>query len=75
MDLQLPGIDGHTTLSRLRADPRTADVPVVAVSALAMAADRARALDAGFDGFIEKPISVRDFPDQVRLHARRGAGP
>ncbi|WP_377640934.1 response regulator [Oryzobacter terrae] len=75
MDLQLPGIDGHTTLSRLRADPRTADVPVVAVSALAMAADRARALDAGFDGFIEKPISVRDFPEQVRLHARRGGAP
>ncbi|WP_392542914.1 response regulator [Oryzobacter telluris] len=74
MDLQLPGIDGHATLSRLREDPRTADVPVVAVSALAMAADRSRALDAGFDGFIEKPISVRDFPEQVLLHARRGGG-
>ncbi len=72
MDLQLPGIDGHCALTRLRTDPRTAGVPVVAVSALAMAADRARALDAGFDGFIEKPISVRDFPDQVRRHARRG---
>lgn len=74
MDLQLPGIDGHTALSHLRADPRTAGVPVVAVSAFAMAADRARALDAGFDGFIEKPISVREFPGQVRDHARRGGG-
>ena len=74
MDLQLPGIDGHATLSRLRENPLTADDPVVAVSALAMAADRTRALDAGFDGFIEKPISVRDFAGQVLLHARRGGG-
>ena len=75
MDLQLPGIDGHAALSLLRADPRTAGVPVVAVSALAMAADRVSALDAGFDGFIAKPISVREFPAQVRLYARRGGLP
>jgi len=70
MDLQLPGIDGHTALSRLRADPMTAGIPVVAVSAFAMQADRERALGAGFDGYLMKPISVRDFPDQVRGHAR-----
>ena len=70
MDLQLPGIDGHAALSRLRADPVTAGIPVVAVSAFAMQADRERALGAGFDGYLEKPISVRDFPDQVRGHAR-----
>jgi two-component system cell cycle response regulator DivK len=73
MDLQLPGIDGHAALEQLRGDPRTAGIPVVAVSAFAMPADRERALDSGFDGYIEKPISVRDFPDQVRGHAR-GAG-
>jgi two-component system, cell cycle response regulator DivK len=72
MDLQLPGIDGHTTLAHLRADPRTAGIPVVALTAFAMEADRARALDAGFDGYLEKPISVRDFPDQVRHHLDRG---
>ena len=71
MDLQLPGIDGHTALARLRGDPRTADLPVVAVSALAMAADRERALAEGFDGYIEKPINVRAFPGQVRSHLRR----
>lgn len=75
MDLQLPGIDGHTALARLRSDPRTAGVPVVAVSALAMVADRERALAAGFDGYIEKPIDVRAFPGQVRSHVRGQADP
>jgi two-component system cell cycle response regulator DivK len=73
MDLQLPGIDGHTALARLRADPRTAGIPVVALTAFAMEADRARAMDAGFDGYLEKPISVRDFPDQVRSHLDGGS--
>ena len=66
MDLQLPGIDGMEALRRLRESPRTADVPVVAVTAQAMKQDRERALEAGFNGYIEKPISVRAFPDQVR---------
>ena len=70
MDLQLPGIDGHTALSQLRADPETAGIPVVALSAFAMQADRDRAKVSGFDGYLMKPISVRDFPDQVRGHAR-----
>ena len=66
MDLQLPGIDGLEALRRLREGPRTADIPVVAVTAQAMKDDRERALAAGFNGYIEKPISVRAFPDQVR---------
>ena len=66
MDLQLPGIDGMEALRRLRESPRTADIPVVAVTAQAMKQDRERALEAGFDGYVEKPISVRAFPDQVR---------
>ena len=66
MDLQLPGIDGVEALRRLRENPRTADIPVVAVTAQAMKQDRERALQAGFDGYVEKPISVRAFPDQVR---------
>jgi two-component system, cell cycle response regulator DivK len=65
MDLQLPGIDGLEALRRLRENPRTADIPVVAVTAQAMKQDRERALRAGFDGYVEKPISVRAFPDQV----------
>jgi CheY-like chemotaxis protein len=66
MDLQLPGIDGIEALRRLRESPRTAHIRVVAVTAQAMKQDRERVLQAGFDGYVEKPISVRAFPDQVR---------
>jgi two-component system cell cycle response regulator DivK len=72
MDLQLPGVDGVEALGRLRESPRTADIPVVAVTAQAMKQDRERALRAGFDGYVEKPISVRAFPDQVRRFLLNG---
>jgi len=72
MDLQLPGIDGHEALAQLRANPDTRAVPVVALTASAMPMDRDKALSAGFDGFLEKPIKVREFPDQVRQHLRHG---
>jgi CheY-like chemotaxis protein len=72
MDLQLPGIDGMEALRRLRENVRTADIPVVAVTAQAMKQDRERALEAGFNGYIEKPISVRAFPDQVRSFLSAG---
>ena len=70
MDLQLPGIDGHEALARLRDHQLTRNVPVIALTASAMPMDRERALAAGFDGFLEKPIIVREFPDQVRQHLR-----
>jgi two-component system cell cycle response regulator DivK len=63
MDLQLPGIDGAEALRQIRE--REARVPVVAVTAFAMDNDRARAFAAGFDGYVEKPISVRALPQQV----------
>jgi two-component system, cell cycle response regulator DivK len=66
MDLQLPTMDGTEALRMLRNDPLTRKIPVVAVTAFAMKDDRERALDAGFDSYIEKPISVRTLPDQVR---------
>jgi two-component system cell cycle response regulator DivK len=65
MDLQLPGIDGTETLRRLREGTLGPDVPVVAVTALAMAEDKERASRAGFDGYVEKPISVRALPGQI----------
>ena len=65
MDLQLPGIDGTETLRRLREGNLGRDVPVVAVTAFAMAEDRERASLAGFDGYVEKPISVRALPGQI----------
>jgi two-component system cell cycle response regulator DivK len=65
MDLQLPGIDGTETLRRLRQGSLGRDVPVVAVTAFAMAEDRERASLAGFNGYVEKPISVRALPGQI----------
>jgi two-component system cell cycle response regulator DivK len=75
MDVQLPGMDGVEALARLRAEPESAELPVVAVTAFAMKDDRARFLAAGFDGYLEKPLSVREFPAQVAaiLARREGA--
>lgn len=66
MDLQLPGIDGVEALHRIRSVPEETDVRVVAVTAFAMNDDRDRALRSGFDGYLEKPISVRDLQHQVQ---------
>lgn len=66
MDVQLPGIDGLTFTRQLKADPFTAHIPVVALTALAMAGDRERALAAGCIGYISKPINTRTFADEVR---------
>jgi two-component system cell cycle response regulator DivK len=66
MDLKLPGIGGEQALHLIRDDDRTHRIPVVALTASAMQPDRARVLLAGFDGYLEKPISVPDFPGQVR---------
>jgi two-component system, cell cycle response regulator DivK len=65
MDVQLPGIDGLQALQRLRSDPATAGIPVIAVTAFAMKADRERFLAAGFDRYVEKPLDIREFPRQV----------
>jgi CheY-like chemotaxis protein len=65
MDVQLPGMDGVEALARLRTDPLTADIPVVALTAFAMREDRDRLLAVGFDAYLEKPIDVREFPRQV----------
>jgi two-component system cell cycle response regulator DivK len=74
MDLQLPGIDGTETLRRLRQGSLGREVPVVAVTAFAMAEDRQRASLAGFDGYVEKPISVRALPGQIEAFLARAGG-
>lgn len=66
MDLQLPGIDGAEALRRIRAGEREHAVPVVAVTAFAMDNDRHDAFASGFTGYVEKPISIRRLPQQVR---------
>jgi len=72
MDIQLPGIDGIEAFRRIRSDPKTAKIPVVALTASVMAGDRERFDKAGFDGFIAKPIDVKQFPDQVASYLAKG---
>ena len=70
MDIQLPGMSGIEGLKALRAEPVTAGIPVVAITASVMQADREQIMRAGFDGFIEKPITVRSFLEAVEAALR-----
>jgi two-component system cell cycle response regulator DivK len=76
MDIQLPGMDGIAAVRRLRADPVTAGIPIIAVTASAMMHDRQRIAAAGFDGYQAKPIRVKEFLEAVRqtLERHRAAG-
>jgi two-component system cell cycle response regulator DivK len=73
MDIQLPDLGGVQALGRLRANERTATIPVLALTAQAMDGDRERFLAAGFDGYLSKPVNVRELIDTVRLHCDGGA--
>ena len=68
MDIQLPDFDGVEALSRLRADGRTASIPVLALTAQAMHGDRERFLEAGFDGYLAKPVNVVELLETVKQH-------
>jgi two-component system, cell cycle response regulator DivK len=68
MDIQLPDMDGVTALGRLRGMAATTSIPIVALTALAMAGDRERLLAAGFDGYLAKPIDIHNFSDSVRRY-------
>jgi len=72
MDIQLPDIGGVEALGRLRADERTASLPVVALTAQAMDGDRERFLAAGFNGYLSKPVNVADLIATVK-HYCEGA--
>ena len=72
MDVQLPGIDGVEALERLRQNERTASIPALAVTAQAMSGDRERFLEAGFDGYLAKPVDVNELIEAVREHCDRG---
>ena len=73
MDIQLPDIDGVEALRILRADERTASVPVLALTAQAMEGDRERFLPAGFDGYLSKPVNIADLLDAVRRYGEEGS--
>jgi len=65
MDLSLPQLDGWTAARELKADPKTASIPLLALTAHTLPGDRKRAMDSGFSGFISKPIDMASFPDKI----------
>ena len=67
MDIQMPEMDGYETAMRFKDDSALADIPLVGVSSFAMSGDRAKALKAGFVGYIEKPINPETFGREVSL--------
>lgn len=71
MDLQLPGVDGLELTRKLKSDPATRDIIVIAVTAYAMKGDQAKAVAAGCDDYITKPIDTRALPEAVARHLRR----
>ena len=66
MDIQLPGMNGIEALRVLRANPITAKIPVIAVTASVMQQDRKQITEAGFDAYVGKPINLKEFLDAVR---------
>ena len=71
MDIQLPGINGIEALRVLRASPETAAIPAVAVTASVMQQDRKQITAAGFDGYLGKPINLKEFLETVRTMLER----
>ena len=74
MDIALPGMDGLTLTRKLKAEERTRGIRIVALTAFAMRGDDQKALDAGCDGYITKPIDTRKLSDQVALFLARASG-
>src|SRR4051812_37317222 len=68
MDIQLPGMDGLQATAQLKADAATRDIPVIALTALAMKGDEERIRAAGCDGYIAKPLDYKDFLAVVKTH-------
>jgi two-component system, cell cycle response regulator DivK len=71
MDVQMPGVDGLALTRRLKADPSMQFVRIIALTAYAMKGDEERALAAGCDGYISKPIDTRTLPDVVAMHLQQ----
>jgi two-component system cell cycle response regulator DivK len=72
MDIQLPGISGIDALKALRADPATAAIPAIAVTASVMPQDRNQITEAGFDGYLGKPLNLKEFLEAVKAILERG---
>ena len=75
LDIHMPKMDGYEVVRRLRADPQCRDISIVAVTALAMVGDREKLMNAGFDGYISKPIDPETFPGKVQEFLQQPASP
>ena len=73
MDLSLPGMDGWTAARELKADPKTASIPLLAITAHTLPGDRNRAFESGFNGYISKPINIQNFAEDIAqgLHSKK----
>jgi len=71
MDINLPDIDGYTLTSKLREIPHLNGVPIIALTANVMRGDREKSLEAGCDGYIQKPVDVDALPKQVEMYLKR----
>ncbi|MBI3007501.1 MAG: response regulator [candidate division NC10 bacterium] len=74
MDMQLPGLSGYEATRQLKANPATAAIPVVALTAFAMRGDDRKARDAGCDGYLTKPLDTDAFSETLRRFLTRAAG-
>jgi two-component system, cell cycle response regulator DivK len=70
LDISLPKLDGYEVVKRLKSMEEFQDVPVVAFTAHAMKGDREKVIVAGFEGYISKPVNIRELPDQIRSFIR-----
>jgi CheY-like chemotaxis protein len=73
VDIQLPGMDGLELTRRVKADPDTRAIVVVALTAFAMKGDEEKAMQEGCDGYITKPIDTRSLPSRLRQYLSKGA--
>ena len=71
MDINLPDIDGYTLTANLRENPKTYGVPIIALTANVMRGDREKSLEAGCNGYIQKPVDVDALPKQIEMYMKR----
>lgn len=71
MDINMPEMDGYTLTAKIRKIPRLTAIPVIALTANVMKGDRERTLEAGCDGYIQKPVDVDSFPEQIAKYFKR----
>lgn len=72
MDIQLPKMSGREAAKIIKADSKTRHIPIVALTASAMKGDRERLLAEGFDGYIAKPINIKELPEVLAEHLKHG---